>query len=315
MTPSVSPAIPDDLEEALRRYMADGIALTGDVRDFMTATFGDASAATLRALVSDDSSAERDSLLDLAFFPDQTLQLAIEPVLEGLSLTEEDVGLLAARLKAAPVATGLRLPGVADLVPTVMPAFLVDAFLARLNLAWQPVAALSELMTRLDTRWLSPTHDREEGRLRLRVHLRNAGLRQTPAQVLFLGDFFERLPFDDEDFVDKLDFMFVFLREHEGVTNFYRALMDRKKFLFRHLLKNRQVTEWAARTNMETRIMAGVRTSYFDVQAAERALALIDRIAMAVFGRTEWLDGSPRSVDLGNYGEVPDSGELVDRLS
>jgi len=315
LTPSAPPAIPDALEEALRRYMADGIRLTADVRGFMTATFGDASAATLRALVSDESSAERDSLLDLVFFPDQALQLAIEPVLERHCLTEEDVSLLAGRLKAVPVATGLRFPGVADLVTTVMPAFLVDAFLARLNLTWQPAAALSELMTRLDTRWLSPIHDREEGCLRLRVHLRNAGLRQTPVQVLFLCDFFERLPFDDEDFVDKLDFVLVFLNEHEGATNVYQALMDRKKFLFRHLLKNRQTTEWAARTNMETLVMAGVRPSYFDVHAAERSLALIDRIAMAVFGRTEWLDGSPRSVDLGNYAETPDPAELMDRLS
>jgi hypothetical protein len=295
--------------------MADGITLTGDVRGFMTATFGDASVETLRALVSDESSTERDSLLDLVFFPDQALQLAIEPVLERHSLTDGAVSLLAGRLKAAPVATGLHLPGVADPVPTVMPAFLVDAFLARLNLAWEPAAALSEVMARLDTGLLSPTHDREDGRLRLRVHLRNAGLRQTPAQVLFLGDFFEHLPLDDEDFVDKLDFMLVFLGEHEGAANFYQALMARKKFLFRHLLKNRQATEWAARTNMETRIMAGVRPSYFDVQAAERSLALIDRIAMAVFGRTEWLDGSPRSVDLGNYDEAPDPAELVDRLS
>lgn len=315
MTPSASPEILDDLETVLRRFMADGIALTGDVRNFMTATFGDASAATLRALVSDESSAERDSLLDLAFFPDQALQLAIEPVLARHGLAAEAVALLAERLKTAPVATGLRLPGMAEIVPTIMPAFLVDAFLARLNLAWQPAAALSAVMDRLDTRPLSPTDDREEGRLRLRVHLRNAGLRQTPAQVLFLGDFFERLPLDDEDFVDTLDFMLVFLKEHEGTTHFYQALMDRKKFLFRHLLKNRQMTEWAARTNMETRIMAGVRSSYFDVLAAERALALIDRIAMAVFGRTEWLDGSPRSVDLGNYAETPDPAELVDRLS
>jgi hypothetical protein len=315
LTPSASPAIPDDLEAAFRRYMADGIPLTGDVRSFMTATFGDASADTLQTLLSDESSAERDSLLDLVFFPDQALQLAIEPVLERHGLTEEAVRLIAARLKAAPVATGLRLPGVADLVPTVMPAFLVDAFLARLNLTWQPAAVLIELMPHLDTRLLSPTHDREDGRLRLRVHLRNAGLRQTPAQVLFLCDFFERVSFDDKEFVDKLDFMLVFLREHEGATHFYQALMDRKKFLFRHLLKNRQTTEWAARTNMETRIMAGVRPSYFDVHAAERSLALIDRIAMAVFGRTEWLDGSPRSVDLGNYTGAPDPAELVDRLS
>ena len=114
MTPSASPAILDDLEAVLRRYMADGITLTGDVRGFMTATFGDASADTLQTLLSDESNAERDSLLDLVFFPDQALQLAIEPVLECHRLTEEAVRLLASRLKAAPVATGLRLTGGAD---------------------------------------------------------------------------------------------------------------------------------------------------------------------------------------------------------
>ena len=315
MTPSAPPAIPDDLEAVLRRYMADGITLTGDVRDFMAGTFGDASAETLRTLLSDESSAERDSLLDLVFFPDQALQLAVEPVLERHGLTEEDVRLLAARLKVAPLAAEIRLSGTETTVPAVMPAFLVETFLTRLNIPWQSAAALSEVVTRLDTHLVSPTNDREDGRLRLRVHLRNAGLRQTPAQVLFLCDFFERLPIDDRDFVDKLDFMLVFLKEDEGATNVYQALMDRKKFLFRHLLKNRQATEWAACTNMETRIMAGVRSSYFDVRAAERSLALIDSIAMAVFGRTEYLDGSPRSVDLGNYTDAPDPAELVDRLS
>jgi hypothetical protein len=295
--------------------MADGITLTGDVRGFMTATFGDASADTLQTLLSDESSAERDSLLDLVFFPDQALQLAIEPVIESHGLTEEAVSLLAARLKAAPVATGLRLPGSGGRRPDRD----AGVFSRHVPGPVESCLAAGGGLKRADDPSgyspLSPTHDREDGRLRLRVHLRNAGLRQTPAQVLFLGDFFERLPLDDEDFVDKLDFMLVFLKEHEGTTNFYQALMDRKKFLFRHLLKNRQTTEWAARTNMETRIMAGVRPSYFDVHAAERSLALIDRIAMAVFGRTEWLDGSPRSVDLGNYAETPDPAELVDRLS
>jgi hypothetical protein len=315
LTPSAPPSRPDALEEVLRRYMADGITLTEDVLSFMAATFGDASVATLQMLLSDESSAERDSLLDLVFFPDQALQLAIEPVLERYGLTEEDVRFLAARLKAAPIATGLRFPGVADDVPTVMPVFLVDAFLARLNLPWQPAATLWDVMAHLDTRLVSPMNDREDGRLRLRVHLRNVGLRQTPAQVLLLCDFFERLPLGDKDFVDKLEFMLVFLKEHEKATHFYQALMDRKKFLVRHLLKNRRSTELAARMNMETRIMAGVRPSYFDVQAAERALDLIDRIAMAVFGRTEWLDSAPRTVELGHCSETPDPGDLIDRLS
>ena len=99
------------LEGALRRYMAGGIVLTEDTRGFMEATFGEASVAVLQALLSDASSAERDSLLDLVFFPDPSLQVAIEPVLEEHRLSQDDVSLLAAQLKAVPVVTRLRISG------------------------------------------------------------------------------------------------------------------------------------------------------------------------------------------------------------
>lgn len=315
MTPVAPPSSRSLLEDALRRYMAGGIVLTEDVRRFMEATFGDASVATLQALLADESSTERDSLMDLVFFPGPSLQIAIEPILENHCLTGDDVTLLAALLKATPVATTLRIPGTDAAVPTALPAFLVDAFLARLNIIWQPAEALTAAIARLDTRPLSPTGHGQAGRHRLRVLLRNAALRQTPVQIRFLCDFFECLPLEDKNFVDKLTFMLVFMKEHEDSPNIYQALMDRKKFIFQHLLKTRRSGERAARTNMETLIMTGVRTPYFDVPTAERTLVLIDRIAMAVFGRTEYLDGMPREVDLGHHAGALDPEDLIHRLS
>lgn len=315
MAPLTSPSSWSLLEDALRRYMAGGIALTEDVCHFMEATFGDASAATLRTLLSDESSAERDSLLDLVFFPDPSLQTAIEPILENHRLTGGDVTLLAAQLKAAPVATHLRIHGTDATVPTALPVFLIDAFLARLNIPWQLATALSASMDHLAAGSFAPTGDDKEGRHQLRVLLRNAALRQTPVQVRFLCDFFERRPPEDKDFVDKLTFILVFMKEHEDSTNIYLSLMNRKKFIFQHLLKARRSEAFAARTNMETMIMTGVRTPYFDIPTAERALVMIDGIAMAVFGRTECLDGAPRQVDLGNHAEALDPQELMKRLS
>lgn len=315
MTPLLPPSSRSLLEDALRRYMAGGIVLTEGVCRFMEATFGDASAATLRTLLSDESSAERDSLLDLVFFPDPSLQIAIEPVLANHRLTGRDVTLLAAQLEAAPVATHLRVPGTDAVVPTALPAFLIDTFLARLNIPWQPVAALRASLDQLAAGSYAPTGDDKEGRLWLRVLLRNAALRQTPVQVRFLCDFFEHLLPGDKDFVDKLTFMLVFLKEHEDSDNVYQALMNRKKFIFQHLLKARRSEALAARTNMETMIMTGVRTPYFDIPTAERALVLIDGIAIAVFGHTECLDGMPRQVDLGSHAEALDPQELIKRLS
>ncbi|GEM_PF-389926 len=315
MTQRASSSALDLLEDALRRYLANGVVLTEGVRGFMTATFGDDGFDTLRTLLSDDSSAERDSLLDLLFFPDEPLQMAIEPVLMDHCFREEDVARLAERLKAGPVAARLSLPGMDDTVAAGMPVFVVDAFLARLNLTWQPVEMLKTALARLDAGLLAAGAKRPDGHIWLRVQLRNAALRQTPVQIGFLCDFFERLPMDDPDYVDKLAFALVFLNEHDDSTNLYQALMDRKKFLFQHRLKARRAAELAARSNMETLIMTGVRTPHFDVAAAEKNLALIDSIAMAVFGRTEWLGGAPVEVDLGGSDGSMGPDDLVKKLS
>ena len=303
------------LEDALRRYMAAGIALTDEVRRFMEATFGDASAATLQALLSDESSAERDSLLDLIFFPDGPLQIAMEPILEGHPLEESDVALLADWFKAEPPCARLQIPGRDETLPALMPAFAVEAFLGRMNIAWQPAEALVATLAHLDARPLSPTGKGRDGRMRLRVALRNAALRQTPVQLRFLVDFFEHLPTTDPGFVDKLAFMLVFMKEHEDSANIYAALMARKRFLFRNLMIDRRSAELAARNNMETLIMTGVRRPHFDCDAAQQALALIDDIATAVFGRTEAMDGAPRQVALGDGAASLDPDELIRRLS
>lgn len=305
----------DVIEEAIRAFLDRGLELGGDVRHFMEATFGDAGPETLRGVLDDPSGTERDSLLDLVFFPDLALQIGIEALLGEHSPGEADITRLEARLKAVPATTQLLFPEAAAAIPLAMPAFTVDAFLARLHLGWQPVPALAAVIERQDFRWLSPTQDPLDGRLRLQVRLRNADLSQPPVQVEFLGDFFERCPTGGGVFVDQLDFIIVFLKEHEAANNLYQALMARKAFLLRHLQKARRAAEFEARNNQETLMMTGVRRPYFDTAAAERTVALIDTVAKVVYGRTEWLEGTPREIDLGHPSEGLDPAELIRRLS
>ena len=315
MTASAPPRPVDRLENHIRAFMDDGLVLTEDVCRFMETTFGAADVETLQAVLADADSSEGESLLDLIFFPDQDLQVAIEPLLTEHRLGEADIAALAARLKRKPVLARLRIAGAERVIPVAMPAFAADAFLSRLHLAWQPEEALSAAIMSWEGRGLAPAGDAAEGRLRLRVRLRNASLPQTPVQVRFLCDFLERLSAEEEDFVNQLDFILVFLKEHPDAQNLYRALMDRKRFLFRHLQKAHRAAEFAARNNMETLVMTGVRTPYFDTACAERELAMIDGIATAVFGRTEWLSETTQRVELGDHPGGLDPAELIRRLS
>lgn len=315
MTVSAPPCSLNRLENHIRALMDDGLVLTEDVRRFMEGTFGAADVETLQTVLADPDNSERDSLLDLLFFPDQSLQAAIEPLLEAQPLSTADVGRLAQRFKATPLAARFRLPGTDRAIPVALPASGVDAFVIRLNLAWAPAAALAAALSRLDAGLLAPGGSAEDGRIRLRVRLRNAALTQTAVQVRFLCDFLERMPLGDEAFVDHLQFSLVFLQEHPDAGNLYAALMDRKRFICRHLQKSWRAAERAARSNMETLAMTGVRTPYFDVARGERDLEMIDRIALAVFGRTEMGEGLPREVDLGDQAGRLDPAELIRRLS
>lgn len=312
LEPAPPPAL---LEKALRRTMAAGIDLSEAVCRYMAATVGEASPEALQALLGDDADAERDSLLELLFFPDQSLQAAIEPLLERHPMSSADAVRLAQRFKTEPLAARFRFPGTDRAIPATLAASGVDAFLNRLNLTWAPAAALEEVLGRLDAGPLSPDGSHQEGRTRLRVWLRNAALAQTAVQLRFLCDFLERMPLEGAPFVDQLHFCLVFLQEHQDAGNLYAALMDRKRFIYRHLLKTRRAAERAAGSNMETLLMTGVRTPYFDVAAGERTLAVIDQIAWAVFGRTEILEGIPREVDLGEQADGLDPAELIRRLS
>jgi len=314
--PFVEPPAPiRPLEGAIRAALAAGIELTEPVRRYMEGTVGDASPAALQTLLADDSNAERDSLLDLLFFPDLTLQTAIEPILERYPPTAVDVDRLAARFKTENPAVRFLYPGSQAPVAATLPTSGVDAFLNRLNLTWQFASPVGEALDGVDSRILSRQNAPADDCIRLRVWMRNAALRQTPVQIRFLCDFMAWVPCDDQAFVDQLRFSLVFLNEHEDAANLYEALMNRKKFIFRHLLNARRSAERTARSNMETLIMTGVRTPHFDIARGERTLAMIDSIAMAVYGRTEPLEDVLRDVDLSEHTEGMDPEELIRRLS
>ena len=68
-----------------------------------------------------------------------------------------------------------------------MPVFVVDAFLAPLNLTWQPVDVLKTALARLDAGLLAVSGKRRDGHIWLRVQLRNAALRQTPQAFGYAG--------------------------------------------------------------------------------------------------------------------------------
>ncbi len=304
-------ALVDRVEAKIRALLWEGVPLTADVCQYIEATLGAAEPDAVADLLAGPDECERDTLLELVFFPDLSFQCAVEEILAGGGLSPEDRSGLAVHLKTNPARARLRFPGHARQLDCRLPDEGVDAFLTRLNLTW----AVDVHLGRALDQW-ADKHRREAeiDAVRLIVQLRNADLRQTPAQLGLLKDFLERMPPADRRWQACFDFLMAFLPEHGDVLNLYRALMDRKVFLVHHLMKARRDAEIISGSNMETLSMSGFRAGYFDTAAAEETLACIDAVALAVYGRTEHFDDAPVSMDLGQAGDAADIEGIFRRL-
>lgn len=300
------------VEAKIRALFRKGLPLTDDVCQYIEATLGTAEPKALADLLVGPEESERDTLLELVFFPDLDFQHSLEKVLAGGGMAAADHTRLAVRLKADPAWARLLLPGHRQQLDCQLPIEGVDAFLSRLNLIWSIDVRLSEALEK----W-SAKHGKEVGTYvsHLIVKLRNADLRQTPGQLRLLRDFLKRMPPADRRWGACFDFLMAFLPEQGDVLNFYRALMDRKMFLVHHLIKARRNAETISRSNMETLNMSGFRAAHFDTAAAEETLVCIDAVALAVYGRTEYFDDAPVSMDLGQVGAAGDIEGIVRRLS
>ena len=76
------------IADAIFRSWENGMVLSRDVLFFMESTFGITSFQELEALIRDNSNPDRDTLLELIFYPDLSVRLAIEPLLEGQGLSQ-----------------------------------------------------------------------------------------------------------------------------------------------------------------------------------------------------------------------------------
>ena len=122
---------------------------------------------------------------------------------------------------------------------------------------------------------------------------------------------FKNLQIDNHDFFDHLDFALSFLDELKDEEDMFRALMDRKKRHFRSLQKARKLDNQLSRHNVETLLLKGESLSYIDRIDARKKINIIDRISLAVFGKTEYFDLMP----AGEQSIILKSKDDIDKLA
>ena len=70
------------LADEIKAIISEGIALSDDVVHYIDSTFSSPTIKELQAILDDDSNCEGDTLMELLFFPDESIQVRLEQALE-----------------------------------------------------------------------------------------------------------------------------------------------------------------------------------------------------------------------------------------
>jgi hypothetical protein len=302
------------LAEAIDRLFSEGFQLSKNAMAFMASTFGAHCESEIAGVLSDADNAESATAMEFIFFPDESQQMQLEPLLEQAQFAETDLPeLLDILWENRPVAT-LNGPGLSAFRQK-LPRWIAEAFVRRLHLEKRLDPRLQTALAQFQGIGSPAGAMAADDVLRIKVRLRNAHRSFTRAQIDFLELFFQRFKDSRAVFFQGLDFSLAFLDETPDAPDFYEALMEKKRFLFLSCQRSRHFQRMLAKDNIETLMAQGVRAAYIDCGDAEAKIDLIDRIARALYGKSQYFDPLFGDEALGDFHGGPDLDDMVRLLS
>ena len=286
------------MAEKIIDILQGGLTINADTQHYIDSTFSNPSIDTLAALIRDEANCETDSLVELLFFPDESVQLQLEETIDAVCFEKHDERAIQDMVCTQPFQTRICFPdGRGSLEMAVSPPNVAQ-FIAHLNLSRSLDSKLRTAIARYVDQTLQT---------RCKVRLRNARPISSPEHISFLVDFFKKLRTDHAEFLNCLDFLLSFLDECEDEPDMFQVLTAKKRFYFWSLQKAKNLDIQLTKHNVETLLLKGQRVSYVDTADARKKIKIIDRISLAVFGKTAFFDLMPaetRSITLEGEADI-----------
>ncbi len=294
------------LAREIRNILENGINLTGDVVHFIDSTFSYPTIETLQAILDDESNCEKDSLIELLFFPDEAMQLKLEELLERLQLDQSNEAQLLASICREPLEVNFCLPEGRGSFNLPLSSDVAPGLLKRLHVSKHLAPDLRVAIDR---------HAGENDRNGYKVKLRNARFEQHDNKVRFLCELFQKVKPESLDFGRCLDFSLSLLDEMTDDSDMYQALMAKKRFYLRSLQRAKKLDMQLQKSNLETLLSQGKRIILVDKADAHKKLSIIDRISRAVFGKTEYYEDLDPDGNRFEVSSDQDIQDIIKKLS
>ena len=264
------------LAEKIERIFRNGFVLNSDVRHYIDSTFSNPSINELEEIINDEHNCERDSLIELLFFPDESVRIELEELLEKEDFKKKDEEKVLTYILNKKLVTTICFPESEDALKFFVPKSAAMQFISRLNISRK----LNKRLLKAIDKFVP-----DKCRIPVKVRLRNAIVKFTENKIKFLCSFFKKLKVEENYFFKCLDFILDFFEILEDDKNILQSLVDRKGFYFQNLQKAARFEELLNKNNMETLISRGVRIPHISKEDAMHNIVIIDTITLAVYGK------------------------------
>ena len=269
------------LADEIKAIINRGIDLSDDVVHYIDSTFSNPTIEELQTILADDANCEKDSLVELLFFPDESMQVQLEERLERYRPENEDGNKILTYLCRDPLQVTFHFEDDRGRLKLQIPEDVIPQFLTRLKISKHLDDKLIESIR---------NYGDEKNVNRFKVKIRNSQFSPTDKKTDFLCKFFDKIGSQSNDIFECLEFLLEFLDEIKKDGDIYQALMAKKKFYFISLQKAQKMDARLEKHNIETLMAQGQRVALIDKDDANRKLGIIDRISRAVFGKTEYFE-------------------------
>ncbi len=269
--------------EILAQKIADifrkGLQADADLIHYIRSALSDTD--ELAEILTDEDHADNPPLLELIFFPDESIQTAVEAILEEGDYQNADCQKISEMILKNISSFVLCFPD-GEKLHFSPPFRVVEGFVKRLGITKKTDRRLIQAIA---------AHIPQEEQVFYKVRLRNSRFIPNEKNVAFLCNFLERIPKENRVGKENISGLFGYVLRFLGETGegeaLYKALMESKKRCFRCLQQARSFEEHLGKGNMEILMLQGIRPPQMSREAALNEMSMIDRIAYAVFGRSE----------------------------
>ena len=267
-----------DLTDALSRILNEGLRLSDAIMHYIDSTFDSPDANELKAILDDEDDCEREPLIELLFSPDEATQIRLENLLQESNFDDRDRLTIIGQLMKSPMSVKISLPDNRGQLEIGLPLIGAERLVNLLHIEKRLPGKLQKAIER---------HTIKDQADRIRVMFRNARCRFCERDVSFLSRALKGLDFSRLEDVDSLEYALTVLADSPSPADMYEVMMQRKKMYSRELQSALKRQAQLQQSNPEIMMLQGKRMSGIDVTEARRLIAMIDRISLAVFDRTE----------------------------